>query len=348
MVYLIEEALELWSTIMSQTPAPASSEILSLLPMLCPIFQAATDCVPLALQIVESYILLAPQEVLSDQIRFHLLASLETLLKSTTRVRLGVVPHVVEMIIRCGDAVDGGSENTYNIIARSLVESLFLSSLLEGLYSAYEVSESTGPNRKKSNVYGVVETDYFSVLARLALANPRIFASAVSAATGTSEEQTLSWVLKEWFNHYDNIGSSNQKKLHTLGLTQILFVNGPGSQPPNYILNHLQSYLTIWTDIIIDLGEIGEEGPNESSRGDYLVYWEKATESSDWQGTPETVRRRNWEHSDVIHTVNIRDFLRQHLHSLIVGCGGEQRFQEEWLVNVDRDVVSSFGALGLL
>jgi hypothetical protein len=49
----------------------------------------------------------------------------------------------------------------------------------------------------------------------------------------------------------------------------------------------------------------------------------------------------------VIHKINIRDFVRQRLHSLIVGCGGEQRFQEEWLLNVDREVVAAFAALGL-
>lgn len=329
-----------------QTPAPASPEILSLLPALFPIFEAATDSAPQALQIAESYIFLAPQEVFNNHVRFHLLVSLETLLKSTTRQRLGTIPRLVEMTIRCAELVDGGSEHTCNLVARSLIDSSFLSSLLEGLYSAYEVSESTGPNRKTSHVYGVVETDYFSVLARLALANPKMFASAVSAATGASEEQTLSWILSEWFLHFDNIGTASQKKLHALGLTQLLSVNGTDSQPPTYILNHLQSYLNIWTDIVTELAE-GAEDPNNQSGGDYLVCWNNPPEQRDWNETPENERRRNWDSSDVIHKINIRDFVRQRLHSLIVGCGGEQRFQEEWLMNVDREVVSAFGALGL-
>lgn len=328
-----------------QTPAPASPEILSLLPALFPIFEAATDSTPQALQIAESYILLAPQEMLNDQIRFPLLVSLETLLKSTTRQRLGTIPRLVELMIRCPEVVDGGSEHSCNLITRSLIDSSFLSSLLEGLYSAHEVSESTGPNRKTSHVYGVVETDYFSVLARLALANPRLFASAMSAATGASEEQTLSWILTEWFRHFDNIGTASQKKLHALGLTQLLFINGPDSQPPTYVLNHLQSYLNIWTDIITELAEGAD--PNDPSGGDYLVCWNNAPEQRDWVETPENERLRSWDNSDIIHKINIRDFVRQHLHSLIMGCGGEQRFQEEWLMNVDREVVAAFGALGL-
>ncbi|KAB8260597.1 armadillo-type protein [Aspergillus pseudonomiae] len=347
LVYLLDEALDLWGAILAQTPAPASPEILSLLPALLPIFEDATDSVPQALQIAESYIYLAPQEVLSDRVRLPFLASLESLLKSTTRQRLGVVPRLVELIIRGTEAVDGGSENSYNVIARSLLDSSFLSSLLEGLYSAHEASQTTGPNRKQTSVYGVVETDYFSVLARLALAYPKIFASAVSAATGTSEEQTLTWLLTEWFLHYDNIGSTTQKKLHALALTQLLNLNGPDTQPPPYILSHLQSYLNTWADIVTELAE-GTETDNDPRAGDHLVYWNNA-ETGKWDENepPENERKRHWENSDILHKISIRDFIRDRLRSLVVGCGGEQRFQDEWLLNVDREVVSAFVALGL-
>lgn len=348
LVYLLDEALDLWSSIIMQTPAPASPEILSLLPALFPIFEAATDSVPQALQIAESYIILAPQEVLSDRVRLPMLASFETLLKSTTRQRLGTVPRLVELMIRGADTVDGGSENTYNVISRSLIDSSFLASLLEGLHSAHEASQTTGPNRKSTSVYGVVETDYLSVLARLALANPKIFASAVTATTGTSEETTLSWILTEWFSHYDNIGSVNQKKLHALALTQLLYMNGPDTQPPPYILNHLQSYLSVWTDIVTELAEGADADPSHPSAGDYLIFWNQTQPGKfEENEPPETERRRHWDTSDVIHNINIRDFVRTRLHSLIVGCGGEQPFQEGWLVNVDREVVAAFGALGL-
>ncbi|KAA8644618.1 putative importin 11 [Aspergillus tanneri] len=342
LIYLLEEALELWSAILTQTPSPASPEIHALIPALFPILEAAMDSAPQALQIAESYIYLAPQEILSDRIRLPLLASFEALLKSTTKQRLGIVPRLVELMIRGAEAVDGGSENTYNVISRTLIDSSFLPALLEGLYSAHEASQTTGPNRKQTSVYGVVETDYLSVLARLALAHPKIFTSSVSAATGTSEEQVLTWILTEWFLHYDNIGSATQKKLHALALTQLLTLNGPDSQPPAYILNHLQSYLNIWTDIITELAE-GTE-----NNGDYLIYWNSAeTGRADENEPPENTRRREWQNSDILHKINIRDFVRERLRSLIAGCGGEQRFQEEWLINVDREVVSAFGALGL-
>ncbi|PWY72374.1 importin 11 [Aspergillus heteromorphus CBS 117.55] len=367
LIYLLDEALDLWSAILMQTPAPASPEILSLMPALFPIFEAATDSVPQALQIAESYILLAPQEVLSDRIRFQLLVSFETLLKYTTKQRLGVVPRLVELMLRGAESVDSGSEQTYNVITRTLLDSSFLAALLEGLHSAHEASQSTGPNRKQTSVYGVVETDYFSVLARLALAHPSIFVSAVSAATNSPDHHVLAWLLTEWFSHYDNIGSTTQKKLHALALTNLLSLpsnpnthshshshnQDPPQPPPSYLLTHLQSYLTMWTDIVTELAESLDDStstnPDDPRAGDYLIYWNNAQTAAATDDTepPENIRKRDWDNNDVLHKINIRDFLRERLHALIVGCGGEQRFQEEWLVNVDRDVVGAFGALGL-
>ena len=350
--------MDLWSAIISQTPAPASPDILSLLPSLIPIFEDATDSVPQAMQIAESYVLLAPQEVLSDRIRLPLLVACESLLHLTTRRRLGIVPRLVEMVIRGVEVVDGGSENSYGIVSRTLVDSSFLSSLLEGIHSAHEASETTGPNRKTSPVYGVVETDYYSVLARLAFGNAQVFASAMSAATGTSEEAAFDWILKEWFLHYDNIGSATQKKLHTLGLTQLLSLHAPNLPPPPYILKHLQSYLTMWTDIVTELAE-GDDTDDPNSGKDYLVYWNDKTHDATHSGgggatgvapgePPEIARQREWGDMDIVHRINIRQFVKDGLQSVIVRCGGEQRFQEDWLGHVDGEVVSGFGALGIL
>lgn len=321
-----------------------------------PILEAATDSTPQAVHILESYVFLAPQEILSDRFRFQILVILEVLLKSTTKQRLGVIPRLVDLMLRGAETVDGGSEATYGVISQSLLDSSFLASLLEGLYSAHEASQTSGPNRKSSPVVGVVESDHYSVLARLALASPTILASSVAAATNSSEEQSLTWILTEWFLHYDNIGSINQKKLHVLALTQLLALPGEPLDPslppppPAYILSHLQSYLTVWTDIITELADGGTD-PN----ADYLVCWNapagSATampESNQEVESPEIIRRRDWQSGDAIHRFMIRDFVRHRLQEVITGCGGAQRFQDEWLVNVDTEVVAAFGALGLL
>ena len=351
LVYLLEESLELWSAILMQTPAPAPTPLLALFPSLFPIFDLGTECTRQALEIAESYVILAPQEFMDDNIRFRLLAFLEPLVGPNVRSSIGLVPNVAEKLIRVGESIDNGSEQVYTAIAKSFIDSSFLQSLLAGLYDAHQAHLTTGPHRKAPAVYGVTETDYFSVLARLALASPRTFFSAVTSATGSSSDvEPMTWILNEWFSHFDNIGDINRKKLHALGLTKLLSVNGVSAPPPQFLLEHLQSYLNIWTALITELAEGTEDDPVR--QGDYLIYW--ADEPADpnelkWQETepPQSTRERMWNITDPVRKLNIRHFVTEHLRGVVNSCGGIDSFKENWLVNVDQDVVNGFGQLGV-
>ncbi|OJD16324.1 hypothetical protein AJ78_03493 [Emergomyces pasteurianus Ep9510] len=354
LVYLLEEALDLWSAILMQAPSPASPELLHLVPSLFPMFDIGTESVRQALEVTESYIFLSPQEILSDNIRFRLLVSLEALLSSTTRQRIGVVPHLVELLIRAVEFVDPGNEQAYAIVAKSLLDSSFLLALLSGLRETYEANLTTGPNKRSPGIYGVMETDYFSVLARIALASPKIFISSVISSMGNSpEEETANWILTEWFSHFDNIGDINRKKLHALALTHLLSINGHATPPPTYLLNHLQSYLVVWTDIIRELSEGADYDPNDPRAGDYLISWNaESSEQTDGKyhsnESPETTRRRVWNNADPVHKINFRHFVTENLRGVVGACGGMDKFRDEWLINVDRGVVNGFGELGVL
>jgi hypothetical protein len=60
------------------------------------------------------------------------------------------------------------------------------------------------------------------------------------------------------------------------------------------------------------------------------------------------VRKRELIYSDPVHQLNLVAFVREHLQHAMQACGGEQRFQEEWLSRVDKDVVKGFGELGIM
>lgn len=347
----MEESLDLWSAVLAQTPAPASPQILSLFPSIFSVFELGTDNVRQALEVTESYIMLAPREFLDGHVRFRLLTVLESLLGTGVRLRIGLVPYLASALIRVGETSPNENEQTYASIAESFISSSFLRTLLSGLHEAHEASFSTGPNKKYTPIDGVAETDRFSVLARLALASPNIFISAIRAATQSPEEQTLNWLLKEWFFHFDSIGDITTKKLHTLALTHLLTLNGPSSPPPAYLLNNLQSYLSIWTDVITELAD-GTEDAEDGRRGDYLVNVNNGAVYSP-EGKyhdnepPETTRRRAWTLADPLHRINIREYVTDHLRTLVGACGGLDQFRAEWLVNVDQDVVNEFVKLGV-
>lgn len=51
---------------------------------------------------------------------------------------------------------------------------------------------------------------------------------------------------------------------------------------------------------------------------------------------------------DPVRRINTTQFIRHHLQQAIIHCGGQEAFQRDWLANVDSDVITSFGKLGVL
>ncbi|KAI9838840.1 MAG: hypothetical protein M1819_004046 [Sarea resinae] len=338
-VYLLEDALDLWSSVLAQTPSPASADIISIAPYLFSIFELGTENLRKALEITESYVLLAPREMLDDQMRDRFLGAFSSLLGTLKSDANGLLTHLVEVIIRAADSL--GGEQAVSIVATSIIGTGLLFKLADGLRGSWEAHQTTGPNRRDPPVDGIVETDYLSVLARLALASPTIFTTSIqSISTGRNEpyEQTVDWILTEWFSHFENIGDPSNRKLMCLALTRLLETN------QKWILTHLQDLMTVWTDIITELQEGAED-----RGGDSLVYWDaNGLKPQNSPEAPEEERKRNLTFSDPVHTVNAPEFIKLHLQTAIAACGSQEAFRDQWLVNVDQEVVSAFGALGIL
>ena len=336
-VYLLEDALELWSTVLSQTPSPASSEIVSLVQYLFPMFEVGSETLRKALEITESYIYLIPSEFLaSAALVFN---PFGLLLGSVKPEASDMVTSLVELLIRSADRLGGVS--AVRELTQSMVSSNLLSSLLSGLHDAYLAHQTTGPNRKKPSIDGVVETDYLNICARLAVANPSLLLSGLEAALqhskmdGSSHQgRVTEWLLTEWFSHMDNIGHSAHKKLNCLALTSFLETGQP------WILSHLQSLMTVWTDVV---AEIVADFSLEEGKADYrdsLVYSDPSAHKHDG---PEFL-----EFVDAVHRIDVRVFIREKLAVAVEKCGGMETFQREWVQNVDSDVVREFGALGII
>ncbi len=241
-----------------QTPSPASPDLLSLAQYIFPIFDLGSENLRKALAITESYILLAPRDMLDESFRARLFSSFATLLGTLKLDATGLVTHLMEVIIRAAENL--GGEQAVELISTGLIERGFFAKVFEGLRESWEAHQTTGPNKKYPSVDGVVETDYLAVLARLALASPRVFLTSVQTvgnSRGESLEQTIDWVLTEWFGHFENIGNPDKRKLMCLALTKQLETG------QSWMLGRLQSLMTIWTDTITELQEGAEDRGGE-------------------------------------------------------------------------------------
>ncbi|PNS13940.1 hypothetical protein CAC42_1431 [Sphaceloma murrayae] len=364
-VFLLEEALDLWHSILNQS-TEATPDILSLIQHLFPLLSLASETLRETLQITESYLLLSPSTILSDSVRLSLLQALSPLVGPKSKPDAnGMVCNILELLIRSASTL--GSGPFVQQLTADLIESSLLPRLLAGLRSAWTAHCTTGPLAKTPAVDGIVETDYFAVISRLILGNTEATVQAITytplpanldvdgdgvlAATTNPlpKEDNLVWLVEEWFSHLENVGDPARRKLMLLALTTLM---GTGHKA---VLGNLQLLMGLWTDVITELCEIdydpvsGTGSGRVKGDGDCLLYNDIGElKTAVEMEAPEEERRREVTFGDPVHRIGVVGFVRERLGEVIVACGGEGRFREEWLVNVDGDVVAAFGKLGIM
>lgn len=363
--YLSEDGLELLSIVLMQTPSDSVS------PGLISLVQYVLQLVDIrsakkTLDIIELYIYLIPTEILSNVAA--VLAPLVSLLRSARREGTGTATSLVDILIRQADCL--GGIPAVSDLTQSLLSSRWLSATLAGLHDAFLAHQTSGPNRTISSIDGVVETDYLNVLARLAVASPSIFITALDATKYGDDKpqeilsQKLDWLLTEWFSHMDSIGHPVHKKLHCLALTSLLETGQP------WILGRLQSLMTVvsettwrgtmlwwdktnwnesqWTDVINELVIDASLQEGVVDKRDCLVYTDPDASKPEGPESPADLRIRLLEFKDPVHQIDVRNYVRDRLAVAIDSCGGMEAFQRDWVQNVDEDVVRGFGALGIV
>ncbi|KAL9621393.1 MAG: hypothetical protein Q9160_004153 [Pyrenula sp. 1 TL-2023] len=378
LIYLLEEALDLLLAIIQQTPTEAaSSELLSLSASIIPILELGTDSLRQALEICDSFTLLSPSTMLSTTICPKVLPIFTNFLptiSSTTQARnqIAQISTVLESLVRSTslDSFDDQQvqRNVYTRFLQILVSSSLLTKILAALQESYTYTLDPRPARKPPSISGVTETDFYTVLARLTIPFPDLFAEAINAATppplpspphtNDQQQQTspaMTFLLPAWFLHFDSIADINRKKLSALALTSLI-----ASKSTRELMRpHFSSILSLWTDIVTELSDSSDPGSVNPLDGDYLAIYSSSIvqpqpgegaqrDGSGWGDTAEDERRRQRSKRDPVFTVNIRGGVAEAVRGLIVDEGGEEAFKERWLGGVDEVVVRGFAGLGLL
>lgn len=327
-VHLIDESLELWNSILMQSIAPVSPEIISLAEMALPLLDYASETASQALTALESYILVAPSAMLEDRLRRPTLVALLGALDSKSReqVRLGTA--CIEYLIR--SAVELGGPNGVSIIIQDMVETGFMSKILENLHNAYEAHQTTGPNRKVSKLNTITEGDYLAIVARLALAEPGLFTQMLT--NFGSLEEVWRWLSSEWFAYLKDCDNIERQKLYLLSLTRLVELPSPMQ---DLVLSKLQEYFDMWVEVISEL----QDGVMNAI--DTLIW--QAIEPEEYD-TPKTITEREVCLKDPVHSVHAFSFVRERLQDLVVRVGGEAAF-EQWSMNVDKDVLNRFSEM---
>ncbi|KAI0473663.1 putative importin 11 [Xylariaceae sp. FL0804] len=330
-IYLGEETLDLWTNILTQAEPPLSPELLGLADLAIKLLADQNEHAPSCLNIVGLYITLAPQTVFEDRLRRPLLGALSASFDSRSREQVRKTTKYVDAIIRSSEEL-GGMQGFQTILQDMVQEGLF-GKMLEGIHDAFEADQTSGPKRRQAKVSSTTLSDYFVILSRISLANPTAFVE-VLASMGPLDV-VWGWLSAEWFSNFDRLGEVHQQKLNLLGLTRLLELPQPMQE---LVLRKLQDFFSMWTSVMVQLLDPDEPG-NDQLVGSVPI------ETSEWD-TPTDVIERDRAATDPVKTIQSLPFVKERLHDLVRRAGGEQAFQENWAVNIDKEVIVGFQSLG--
>lgn len=340
-VYLLEDSLDLLAEIVSQTQTP-SPELMALAPLVIPILEMETENVEKSLEILQSFMLLSPADMLQDSIRKPFIQACAPLLKVRKSQVIDLTTTNIELLICSAQSLHG--EQGIQQVTQDLIESTLLDKAFTSLHGNWAAKQTTGPNRQELSPDWRNETNYFCILARVILGQPESFASAMqlwASSHGEGLDTALSHLLEEWFAHMDSVGDPTKSKLLCLALTSLLALAQP------WALIKLQDYMALWAQLVVEYRDTtGDDAADKFS--DTLVRDPNDTLPAASNVTAQDVRQQVLAASDPVYTVPIAVFIKEKLLATIGRVGGQQRFQEEWVANVDQDVIKAFGDLGIM
>lgn len=348
-LHLIEETVELWSAMLAQSVPPLSSDLVQLVHLGLPLLEYDTDVAKKCLEIVQDYIVLAPESILSDSLRRPTLAAVAKTLeaKSRDQGRTGAVS--IEYMLMSAERL-GGSQGV-GVLVQDMLEIGLLHGIMEDVRDARAAHVSFGPNKRSAKINSLRETDYFMLLSRIALADPTLFVTVLAgfstgqAGASPSAEAlrpVWSWLSAEWFGSMDATGNLERTKLFCLALTRLAELPVPLATAL-VLERHLQAYLAMWTSVVTDVRAEDEDELATDPNADALV-WKQPAGTSEYD-TPLDVRERELGERDPVHTVKTYAFVVERLADLVQRVGGEDVFQAEWAVNVDDHVLKGFQQL---
>ncbi|KAI0392252.1 putative importin 11 [Xylariaceae sp. FL0594] len=331
-IHFAEDAIELWTQLITQSRPPLSPGLLQLTDVVLQKLADQTLNDQMYLQVLLSYLCLAPQTMLDDMHRQPVVKALLSGLSGSHSQksihRLKDASKCIQVLIRFSQQL--GGQQGFQVLMRDFVDAGLVRFLLDDIHDSFEAHQATGPRKRQPRRTPQYLSHDFNILARIAVTDPAIFAAMLE--TVGPLESTWSWLSAEWFGVLDSIAELDELKLNLLGLTRLLELPQPVA---GLVVTKLQDYLSMWTSIVSQLWDRDKAGD------DTLVLDEKLP-STQWD-TAVDVAERELHQMDPVRTVAAHGFVKERLQNL-AGLVGEQAFAE-WLDNVDRDVLEGFQTL---
>ncbi|KAJ1918570.1 hypothetical protein H4219_002507 [Mycoemilia scoparia] len=281
-VYLLEDALELWHTLL-QNATTLTSYMLNLYPSLPVLLENGTEHLKVLLKIAESYTMLDGSVIISEPGSMVLKVICDQL-------NIGLSPQAIVMTVRFIDL-------TMRVVPISSVGLSLESSGLLWILITHMI-ENKEP--------AITLASYASVFSRMCVQDPQAVATFIGhISSGSSGNATTATQFIEQWIQCIELSNTKQRTLGTMAMAALIGGGCPEA------LSHANSICTLLADLILEY--------KSSENENVLNYWEDSDyEGAADIGheeicSAENKRYRKLLKEDIVHTTDILAYARAHV-----------------------------------
>nr|XP_023029960.1 importin-11 [Leptinotarsa decemlineata] len=305
-VYLLEDSLDLWLTVLEYSPT-MTNELMRIFNNMPPLLEYSTETLRQSLVICLVHLLLAPELVMRTS-GIQIMQVCAGLISDLKNEGVVMLMRLVETFIRASPVL--GAETVLPILPK----------IFERIYCAED--------------YSLLMTMFLCTLSRVLLSSHEVFTRVLVTLAQAHKESdlvTLGKILDVWLDKMRNVAQPDHRKLLGLALANLLTTrSGPV----------LERFGLIMLNVLETLNDITKAEDN-GEMIDSLVIREGQSPShfdEDGDGYYETdhdQRKRQLVLSDPVHTIILKDYLQSQLCELRNQVGMEQFQQLLHCVDVD-------------
>lgn len=284
-VYLLEDSLELWLTILENSPA-MTDEMVYLFDNMPALLDQSTENFKLCLWIVIAHMLLAPDLVMKSQ-TFEIMTILDNHMADMKNEGILVIARLVETFIKANP--NFGAEACLPVLPR----------IFEGVYEGEK--------------YPMIMSLYLTIIARVLLSSHSVFSrvlSTLAAAHNENEEITIGKIITVWLNKMSQVSQLEHRKLLGLALANLLTTQN------RLVYENFAKIMLCIMEILNDITKADESGNSVDS----LLLSEDRSPSYftdvGHYDTDHERRKRQLLHMDPVHNIALKDYLQSQLFAL--------------------------------
>ncbi|KAL1492056.1 hypothetical protein ABEB36_012554 [Hypothenemus hampei] len=306
-VYLLEDALDLWSVVLKYS-STMTNELMQLYNQMPSLLEYSTETMGICLHISAVHLLLAPECVMRSQ-GLQIISICAGMINDLKNQGVVMVMRLVDTYIRVLPSL--GSETVMPILPK----------IFERIYVGTD--------------YPLVMSMFLCMLARVLLSSHEIFTrvlAEVAREKNENEQVTIGVILDKWLSKMPNVSQLDQRKLLGLALTHLLTTQSS---------TVLERFKLIMINILETLNDITKT-EDDGIMVDALVLVaglspSQFDEDGIYYETDHDHRKKQLILNDPVHNIVLKDYLQSQLLALRGQMGATY---EELINSLDVDVMT--------